>query len=230
MGKEKPRHLAEAQPFTMAEKGYVFSARLSIASIALPLLYMIALPALSTLSVGDVKQASSDASVVTYTMYRACPRQMVALNFGKDVQSISGYISSAAGTGPFATLTAPALAALWLDPLNAHPSSTVTLLLFYTFWTLFLATPCLANPSLHDALVLCFAVCLLAHFALVLARQRKLRVRERRAEALVAIAVAALVLMIVFELTPHMEEYVYYAEVVALSATFGVTPCIRLLT
>jgi hypothetical protein len=198
-----------------------------LASVAFPVAYILSLPLFSSVRVGNVLQPVPDSSDwCLHTVTVATARDVLARNHPSfpDYYSISGFISSSAAGGVFATLCAPGLTMLWTHPVvTPTPLSTSTLLVFYVAWTCFLGTPYLANRERHDVFVATMFTSLIAHFTVQYVGIRREGMTDTPmlvAYSLLFLSCVAIVLLTV--LTPNVP--IYWIELVAIGAILSFTP------
>lgn len=120
-----------------------------------PTLYLFSLPALSTTPYYDESFAyRSPASA-------------------DELTSVSRYICTQQASSLFVLLNVPSLAYMWLSPLATSigaglNASTISLVLFDVFFSLFLITPVRIAETMHDIFVSLFILFYTAHLLLLL--------------------------------------------------------------
>ena len=118
-------------------------------------LYLFLLPALSTTPYYDESFA-----------YRSTAS-------ADELTSVSRYICTPQASSLFVLLNIPSLAYMWLSPLATSigaglNATTITLVLFDVFFSLFLITPVLLAETMHDIFVSLFILFYIAHLLLLL--------------------------------------------------------------
>ena len=198
-------------------------SRLAIVSILLPLTYVLCLPILSEWEVGTITQQNC-----SYTVHRAFSRTWAVENgFPKKAFSISGFMSSPAAPGVFASLCAPAMCILYAYPIAVRSMlQDVLLYLVYTLWVLFLATPIMANEIEHDVIVSMMFGVFQLYLILQYVTLRKRDLRDPPAEVALVVTFLGLLGSVITAVIDDALTYPF--EVTAFIGAFSFTPLLHL--
>lgn len=207
---------------TMAHRPFPF-----LASVILPVVYILALPFLSSVQIGVISQPSPNSSTwCSYTVSMAMPRDVISRSNAPNTlfYSISGFITSPAAVGVFATLCAPGLSMLYTHPVvDPTTCSTITLVAFYFAWTLFLGTPYLAFKEMHDVYVRLMFFFLVSHFTVQYIGIRRAGMKD----VLMLVALLVLVFSCIGIVTLNHfspDAPIYWFELVAIASALSFTP------
>ena len=149
-------------------------------------------------------------------------------------ESVSKYICTVPAMAAFVILNIPPLVYMWMSPLAEKVGGggrlvnapTASLALFDLFFALFLLTPVIDAPEMHDVVVGAFMACYLVHLLLLAPHARG--AFEWSWYAVTLLSLAALTVASVFKARGNeVGRAVYLAECASYASAFSLAPILN---